>query len=401
MRILFLHPKSFSQFSHLAKALAQDDTNQVVFGTQRTAGKLPKVSKAIYSAVKTVGPKTHYYLHNLERDVHEGQAVYHLCTRLKSEGFVPDVVYGHSGWGSTLYIKDVFPQAKLLCYWEWFHHAHGSNFDFDPSDPLTSDDETRIRTKNASMLISLVSCDRGLSPTYYQYQQFPREFHSKITVRHDGIDTEFFKPKPGAKLVLPRIDLDLSEVEELITYVARGMEPYRGFPQFMEAVGILQQRRPRCHVVVVGDNRIVYGKPLPDGKTYKELMLEKVPLDLERVHFTGFLPYSEYLKVLQASSVHIYLTYPFVLSWSMLESMATGCLVVGSNTAPVIEVIENGVNGLLVDFFSPEDIADRVEEALDNRDKMAGIRENARETILQRYDLAKLLPQHIQWIRED
>ncbi|OLT62939.1 glycosyltransferase [Moorena bouillonii] len=401
MRILFLHPSTFAQFSHLAKALAHDDTNQVVFGTHRRAGKLPKVSKAIYSPVKTVHGQTDYYLYHFETEVHEGQAVYHLCTRLKSEGFVPDVVYGHSGWGSTLYIKDVFPQAKLLCYCEWFYHAHGSNFDFDPSDPLTSDDETQIRTKNAPKLLSLVSCDRGLSPTYYQHQQFPREFHNKITVRHDGIDTEFFKPKPGAKLVLPRIDLDLSEVDELITYVGRGMEPYRGFPQFMAAVGILQQRRPRCHVVVVGENRVVYSKPLPDGKTYKELMLDKVPLDLDRVHFTGFLPYSEYLKVLQASSVHIYLTYPFVLSWSMLESMATGCLVVGSNTAPVIEVIENRVNGLLVDFFSPEDIADRVEEALDNRDKMARIRENARETILQRYDLAKLLPQHIQWIRED
>ncbi|NEO47386.1 MAG: glycosyltransferase [Moorea sp. SIO4A3] len=401
MRILFLHPSSFSQFYHLAKALAQDDTNQVVFGTQHTPGKLPKVSKAIYSPMKTVKPKTHYYLHDFNKHIHEGQAVYHLCTRLKSEGFVPDVVYGHSGWGSTLYIKDVFPQVKLLCYSEWFYHAHGSNFDFEPSDTVTYDDETRIRTKNASMLMSLVSCDRGLSPTYYQHQQFPREFHSKITVRHDGIDTEFFKPKPGAKLVLPRIDLDLSEVEELVTYVARGMEPMRGFPQFMEAVGILQQRRPRCHVVVVGDNRVAYGKKLPDGKTYKELMLEKVPLDLERVHFTGFLTYSEYLKVLQASSVHIYLTYPFVLSWSMLESMATGCLLVASNTAPVIEVIQNRVNGLLVDFFSPEDIADRVEEALDNRDQMAGIRENARETILQRYDLATLLPQHIQWIQED
>lgn len=401
MRILFLHPNTFAQFSHLAKALAQDDTNQVVFGTQRIPGKLPKVSKAIYEAVKTVNAKSHYYLHDLETHIHEGQAVYHLCTRLKSEGFVPDVVYGHSGWGSTLYIKDVFPQAKLLCYSEWFYHARGSNFDFDPSKPVTYDDITRIRTKNASMLMSLISCDRGLSPTHYQHQRFPPEFHSKITVRHDGIDTEFFKPKPGAKLVLPRIDLDLSEVEELVTYVARGMEPMRGFPQFMAAVGILQQRRPRCHVVVVGDNRVAYGKLLPDGKTYKEFMLEKVPLDLDRVHFTGFLPYSEYLKVLQASSVHIYLTYPFVLSWSMLESMATGCLVVASNTAPVIEVIENRVNGLLVDFFSPKDIADRVEEALDNRDQMAGIRENARETILQRYDLATLLPQHIQWIQED
>ena len=176
------------------------------------------------------------------------------------------------------------------------------------------------------------------------------------------------------------------------------MEPYRGFPQFIEAVSLLQKKRPQCHVVIVGKNRVAYGKALPDGKTYKEAMLEKFPLDMSRVHFTDLLPYDEYLQVLKASSVHIYLTRPFVLSWSMLEALSTGCLIVASDTAPVTEVIEDGVNGLLVDFFNPQQVCDRTCEALDNPDKMAEIRTKARETIVANYDLAKLLPEHLEWV---
>ncbi|MEC4984440.1 MAG: glycosyltransferase family 4 protein [Oscillatoria sp. PMC 1068.18] len=398
MRILFLHPNFPGQFRHLATTMAQDSRHQVVFGTKRKEGSIKGVYKALYNPSREARPETHHYVRNLENAVLQGQAVYRIADKLKSIGFIPDLVYGHSGWGPTLFIKDIFPQAKLLCYFEWFYHAYGSDADFDPSDPLAADDEAKIRIKNAPILIDLYSCDRGLSPTYWQQQQFPSEYHSKITVRHDGVDTEYFQPLPGAKLVLPRINLDLSEVTEIVTYVARGMEPYRGFPQFIETVGLLLERRPQTHVVIVGENRVAYGKQLPEGKTYKEFMLEKVSLDLERVHFTGLLPYAEYLKVLQASSVHVYLTRPFVLSWSLLEALSTGCVVVASGTPPVKEVIKDGENGFLVDFFSPEEISDRVAEILDNPSKMTEIKQEARETIQQRYDLAKLLPQHLEWL---
>ncbi|MBW4562279.1 MAG: glycosyltransferase [Mojavia pulchra JT2-VF2] len=401
MRILFLHPNFPAQFRHVAAALAKDRHNQVFFGTTRQDGKLPGVNRVVYSPKREARPETHHYVRPLENAVLQGQGVYRLAEQLKARGFVPDVVYGHSGWGPTLFIKDIFPQAKLLCYFEWFYHAHGSDADFDPSDRLTADDEARIRIKNAPILQDLYSCDRGLSPTYWQRQQFPLEYHNKITVLHDGVDTNFFCPKPGAKLVLPSINLDLSHVEELVTYATRGMEPYRGFPQFIEAVALLQQKRPNCHVVIVGENRVAYGKKLPDGKTYKEVMLEKYDLDLSRVHFTGWLPYTEYLQVLQASSAHVYLTRPFVISWSLMESLATGCLVVGSRTPPVMEVIQDGVNGLLADFFSPQEICDRIIEALNHPDKMAAIRAKARQTVLERYDLAQLLPQHLQWIQQE
>ena len=398
MRILFLHPNFPAQFRHLAAALGQEKGHQVVFGTKRKEGEIPGVHKALYEVSRNAHPETHHYVKTLENAVLQGQAVYRLAESLKSEGFIPDIVYGHSGWGPTLLMKDAFPQAKLLCYFEWFYNARGSDADFDPTDPLSADDIARIRLKNAPILTDLYSCDRGLSPTLWQKQQFPQEYHDKITVLHDGINTEFFRPEPGKKLVIPRIELDLSKVDEIVTYVARGMEPYRGFPQLIETIAILQERRPNCHFVIVGENRVAYGKNLPDGKNYKDVMLEKFPLDLSRVHFTGYLAYTEYLEVLKASSVHIYLTRPFVLSWSMLEALSTGCLIVGSNTAPVRELIQDGVNGLLVDFFSVNEIADRVEEVLNHPDRMAQLRVKARETILKNYDLAKLLPQHLKWI---
>lgn len=364
-------------------------------------GRIPKVQKVLYHKTRSVSSRTHHYLHGLENAVLQGQAVYRLAQTLKKQGFVPDVVYGHSGWGPTLFVKDIFPQAKLHCYFEWFYRAHGSDADFDPNQPLNVDAEARIRLKNTPILLDLANCDYALSPTYWQRQQFPVEYHNKIEVLHDGIDTSYFCPKPGAKLVLPSIGLDLSHVDELVTYTTRGMEPYRGFPQMMEAVALIQQQRPNCHVVIAGDDRVAYGKTLPDGKTYKQAMLEKLPLDLSRLHFTGKLPYNQYLQILQASSVHIYLTYPFVLSWSMLEAMSAGCLVIGSRTPPIEEVIQDGKNGLLVDFFAPEQIAEQVNEVFNRPDRFLSIRTSARETISKHYALKKLLPQHIQWLQQE
>ncbi|MCC0176262.1 glycosyltransferase family 4 protein [Waterburya agarophytonicola K14] len=400
MKILFLHPNFPAQFRHLATVLGQDKQNTVIFATNRREGNISGVTKVIYEKSREVRPETHHYVRPLENAVLEAQGVYRVAQSLKDQGFYPDIVYGHSGWGPTLFMKDIFPKATLLCYFEWFYKAYGSDASFDPNDPINADDEARIRIKNAPILLDLATCDRGLSPTAWQRSQFPPEFHDKIKVHHDGIDTTYFKPLPHAKLFIPRINLDLSGVEEIVTYVARGMEPYRGFPQLIEAIALLQQKRPQCHFVIVGKNRVAYGKSLPDGKTYKEAMLEKFPLDMSRVHFTDLLPYDEYLQVLQASSAHIYLTRPFVLSWSMLEALSTGCLIVASDTAPVTEVIEDNVNGLLVNFFNPQQVCDRVIEALDNPEKMASIRTKAREIILEKYDLAKLLPQHLQWVKD-
>lgn len=401
MKILFLHSNFPAQFRHLAINLAKNADNRIVFGTTRKEGQIPGVYKLIYKPSREPKRETHHYIKPLESAVLHGQAVYRELNKLKKDGFYPEIVYGHSGWGPTMFIKDVFPRSKLLCYFEWFYNADGSDVGFDPCEPLTPDDKLRIRIKNAPILTDLYSCDAGLCPTFWQKNQFPQEYHNKLKVFHDGIDTDYFSPRKDEKLILPSIDLNLSEAKEIVTYVSRGMEPYRGFPQFMESVSLLQKNRKNCHVIIVGEDRVAYGRSLPDGKSYKQLMLDKFDFDLSRLHFTGRLPYPQYLQVLRASSAHVYLTRPFVLSWSMLEAMSTGCLVIASNTPPVTEVIENGVNGILVDFFSPQDIVKKIEFSLDNPDQMKTMRFHARKTILEKYNLKYLLPKHLEWIRSN
>ncbi len=398
MRVLFLHMNFPAQYRYVARALSQNPEHQVVFGTNNNETTLEGITKALFGASREVNPNTHHYVKTLETAVLNGQGAFRMADQLKKQGFIPEVICGHSGWGPTLFMKDAFPQAKLLCFYEWYYHAFGSDADFDPEDPLEADSVAKIRIKNSPILLDLAACDWGLAPTHWQKAQFPNDFHNKMTVLHDGVDTDFFKPEMKANLVLP--NLDLSGVDEIVTYVGRGMEPYRGFPQFIESLAYVLERRPNCHVVIVASERVCYGKTLPEGKTYKQAMLEKVKLDLSRVHFVGTLPYGEYVKVLKASSVHVYLTRPFVLSWSMLEAMATGCLVVGSNTAPVAEVIRDGENGLLCDFFSPKQIADRIDEVLNHPTLMADLRKNARQTVLENYSLHRLLPKHIQLIED-
>lgn len=400
MNFLFLHPNFPAQYRHIITALGADPQNQVVFGTknERREWVIPGVRKVLFNPSREPRLETHHYVRSLESAVIYGQAVFRMAEQLKSEGFVPDVICGHSGWGPTLFVKEAFPGVPVLCYFEWFYHSHGSDADFDPAEPLSIDDMAKIRVKNTPILIDLYSCDWGVSPTDWQRSQFPPEFQKKLSVLHDGIDTSYFQPNPGAKLVLP--DLDLSGVSELITYVARGMEPYRGFPEFIEAIAYVQERRPNCHVVIVGSDRVCYGRSLPNNMTYKQFMLEKIPLDLSRVHFVGPLPYGQYLKVIQASDVHVYLSRPFVLSWSFTEALSTGCLVLGSDTGPVREVIKDGENGLLVDFFAPKQMADRIDEILDHPNKMADLRVKARQTILDGYDLTSLLPKHLELIKQ-
>jgi glycosyltransferase involved in cell wall biosynthesis len=397
MRILFIHNNFPAQYRHIILALSEQANHQLGFITQSQGQELPGIAKLIYEPSRQPSENIHRYLHQFEKAVLNGQAVFRVLQQLKTRGFVPDVVCAHTGWGGGMFVKDIYPDTQLLLYCEWFTRSFGAEFNFDPAFPTSVDDTLNYRVSNAAMLVDLEACDGCIAPTEWQKSRFPDAYHPHINVLHDGIDTEYFRPQPGAKLALP--NLDLTGAAEIVTYVARGMDSYRGFPQFIEAIALVLRRRPQCHVVVVGEDRVAYGPPPPGGKSYKDAMLAKVPLDLSRVHFTGGLQYRHYLNVLQASSVHVYLTRPFVLSWSLLESMATGCLLVASNTAPVREAIEHGVNGLLVDFFDIHAIADRLEEALDKQERLAPLREAARQTIVGRYALAALLPRHLALLR--
>ena len=402
MKILFVHQNFPGQYRHIAAALARTPGWEVVgigeLDNVKKHPKLPGVNVVGYPAPAPASARTHHYVRPLEGAVRRGQTVVRACRELAKRGFVPDVIYAHPGWGEALFLRDIFPKARLTLYCEFYYHARGADVGFDPEYPATFDDTLRVRLKNAASLMSLEAMDAGLSPTRWQHGLFPRMFRNRIEVIHEGVDTDFVKPDGDAELRLPGTEIKLTARDEVVTYIARNLEPYRGFHIFMRAIPEIQRLRPQAHILIVGDDDVSYGKPLPDGQTYRQKMIEELgaKIDMSRCHFLGTLPYASLLRLYQISSVHVYLTYPFVLSWSMLEAMAAGCVVVASRTAPVTEVIEDHKNGLLVDFFNAREIAERVAEALERRAELAGIRRQARRTVVARYDLNRVcLPAHL------
>jgi glycosyltransferase involved in cell wall biosynthesis len=392
MRILFLHQNFPGQFTHIASYLASMPGNQVLSISQPQAKGVPGVTNFTYQPARQITKNIHHYIAGLESAVLNGQATTKVMEALKQKGFRPDVVIGHAGWGETMYVKDVFPSAKLINYFEFFYHAKGADTDFDPEFPNTIDDVLRIRTKNSINLLNLEASDAGISPTLWQKSLYPSEFQPKISVIHEGVNAEFAKPNPKAVLTLPN-GQKLSAKDKVVTYVARNLEPYRGFHVFMRALEDICQRQPDCHVLIVGGDDVSYGRKPEGGLSYREKLLQEVRFDKNHVHFLGKLPYADFMTMLQISSAHVYLTVPFVLSWSMLEAMAVGCVVIGSNTAPVTEVID-GKNGLLVDFFSPSEIAAKVDEVLSNPKKYVSMRKKAREYVVNNYNVQKSILQY-------
>lgn len=389
MNILFVHQNFPGQYLHVARHLGATPGNRVVFITQRKDATLPGVRTIVYKPQRSVTRHLHHYLHDTEAGVLNAQAAARIALELKQSGFVPDLMVGHNGWGEIWYLKDVFPTSPLLGYFEFFYRFEGADVGFDPDEPRIFDTAPRIRTKNLGNLIGLDAVDAGQCATQWQKSLYPQRYHLLLHVVHEGIDTERVTPDARARLPLPEAGIELAAGDEVVTYVARNLEPHRGFPVFMRSLPTVLARRPKARVVIVGGDETSYGPGPGDGKTYREKLLAELngTLDLNRVHFLGKVPYSTFLKLLQVSRVHVYLTYPFVLSWSMLEAMATGCLVVGSRTAPVEEVIQHGENGLLVDFFKPAEIADRVVEALEDPRAFADVRLRARQTVVENYDL--------------
>lgn len=338
---------------------------------------------------------------DIETKVLRGEACAKAAERLKAAGFVPDVICAHPGWGEPLFLREVWPEVRQLHYVEFFYSSTGADVGFDPEFGLPDFSmRSRVRLKNANNLLNLNVMDYGLSPTFWQRSTVPEKYREAITVIHDGVDTDVVRPDLSAKFLWCSKDgceLEVCAGDQVLTFVNRNLEPSRGYHIFMRSLPELLFRHPKLQVLIVGGDDVSYGER-PKLGSYKERFLAEVEerIDPKRVHFLGRIPYVKYLNLLQVSMAHVYLTYPFVLSWSMLEAMSAGCVVIASRTPPVEEVIVDGKNGFLVEFGSPIEIADAVSRVIAQPRCIESIRKQARNTILLNYDLrTHCLPKQI------
>lgn len=389
MKILIVHQNFPGQFKHLVPELLKDPQNQVLAFTMNDfAGSHANLRTIKYQAAKGTAKDVHPWVAETETKVIRGEAAFRAALKLKAEGYAPDLILAHPGWGESLFLKEVWPQTKLVIYCEFHYASEGSDVGFDPEFPPSDPgDACRIRMKNVNNFLHFDIADAGISPTMWQKSTFPESFRSKIHVVHDGIDTEIVKPNPGISLQLGNIKLTRND--EIITFVNRNMEPYRGYHSFMRALPNILKARPNARVLMVGGDGVSYGAKPPTGQSWKQIFLDEVKdsLDTSRVHFLGNIDYKYFIPLLQLSRVHVYLTYPFVLSWSLLEAMACGCAIVASDTAPLKEAIKDGQTGILTDFFSPEDIASQTIRLLENQSLRETLGQHARDFAVEHYDL--------------
>jgi glycosyltransferase involved in cell wall biosynthesis/DNA-binding CsgD family transcriptional regulator len=383
MRVLVIHQNFPGQFGHLVRAWARRPGWEVRALGTATAPGLPGFDGLLrYRLARSGRPDQHPYLRQMEAATLHGQATARAMLQLRKEGFTPDVILAHPGWGETLYAKDVFPDARLIHFCEWYYQADGADLGFDPEFPLSFDDRARIRTWNALHTLNLTNCDAAVTPTRWQRSRHPEVLQHKITVQHEGIATHLLGPDAKASVTTPS-GVTLRAGDPVVTYVARNLEPYRGFHIFMRALERIQKENPRCHALIVGGDGVSYGRRPEAAPNWREQMLREVKLDPVRTHFLGRVSREQYLRVLQVSAAHVYLTYPFVLSWSLLEAMACAVSIVASNTAPVRETIAHGGEGRLVDFFDPQAIVGAVTNMLADMPAFGTQRERARHRAQQ------------------
>lgn len=372
----------------------------VVAFTMKPCPEVVGLKVVWYEAARGTSKEVHSWVAEIETKVIRGDAAFRATLKLKEEGFIPDVILAHPGWGESLFLKQVWPASKLIIYGEFHYSSAGGDVGFDPEFALNDPgDACRVQMKNVNNFLHFDLADAGVSPTEWQKSTFPEPFRSKIEVIHDGIDTNTIIPNKGVWLQMgPH---RLTRDDEIITFVNRNLEPYRGYHTFMRALPSIFEQRPKARVLIVGGDAVSYGAKPPEGQNWKQIFLDEVKdrLDMSRVHFLGHVEYKYFILLLQLSTVHVYLTYPFVLSWSLLEAMTCGCAIVASDTAPVREAIHNEDTGLLIDFFKPEELATKVIGLLENPVKRNKLGERARAFAIANYDLKSVsLPRMLELI---
>ena len=417
MNILFVHQNFPGQFKHLAPALAQLGHRVIALTMQKSEQTRWKgVELFPYAVSQGSTPGVHPWVTDFETKIIRAEGAFRACVQLKEQGFTPDAIIAHPGWGESLFLKEVWPQAKLGIFCEFYYLSEGADTGFDPEFPVedVAGNNCRLRLKNLNNHMHFDFADAAIAPTAWQASSFPEPFRSKITVVHDGIDTDVIRPNPQVQLNLRRngsdVPLTLTRDDEVITFVNRNLEPMRGCHIFLRSLPGLLKIRPKARVIIVGGDGVSYGaKPSLEkngASTWKEVFVNEVrgqisDADWARVHFVGHVPYAHFISLLQLSTVHVYWTYPFVLSWSLIEAMSAGAAIVASDTAPLREVISDGENGVLVDFFSVDGLVQSVCSLLDNPQARARLGEAARSTAKAKYDLKnECLPKQLAWVEQ-
>ncbi len=403
MKLLFVHQNMPGQYREMIQWLAAQGGHELVFLTQRKdPPNIPGVTTIRYRP-HHVPAKDAYGLSKVwEEATGAGFGAAMAARRLeREEGFKPDIVLGHTGWGELLFFKQIWPDVPILGFFECFYLTEGGPVGFDPQDQVTDHTPFLLHARNAVPFANIQIVDQGTTPTLWQRDTFPASFHDRMYVCHDGIRTDQLLHNRKAKLGLGRLGRDLTRDDEIFTYIARNMEHTRGFHIFMRALPEIQKHRPNARVLILGGNDASYGKKSGHHGGLRGEMEEEVGhlIDWDRVHFLGHVPYSRFCDVINLSRCHIYLTMPFVLSWSLLEAMSMQATVVASDVPPVREAVTHGETGLLVDFFDHKALADQVIDVLANPRAHAHLGPAARASVVDRYDfLTRCLPEHIRQI---
>lgn len=403
MNLLFVHQNFPGQFVHIINYLASSGGHSIVgLGINPLKTTVPKnVNYIRYQPKQSSSALIHPFVIDIETKCIRGDACAEAALKLKKKGFKPDIIYAHPGWGESLFLKDIWPEVPLLNYQEIYYQSHGLDHGFDAEFENKSSwkDEGMIRMKKLFLHACLDAGDWNITPTQFQKNSFPTMWHNKFSVIHDGISIDINRANIS-KCVSINGQV-YRPGEQIITYINRALEPHRGIHTLSRAIPKILTDNPNARIIIVGDsNQAGYG-PKPKTGTWKDHFFKEIEdsYEKERVNFAGIISRSELSSMLQISAAHIYLTYPFVLSWSMLEAMSHGCIVIASSTEPVTEVIYNGKNGLLVDFFDANQLAETIKYVLNTKSLSAQIRKNAMQTILDKYNLNHCLKKQLELIK--
>ncbi|MCE2565575.1 glycosyltransferase [Komagataeibacter sp. FNDCF1] len=388
MKYLFVHQNFPAQFVHLLRDLRARGGNEIVFISESGHGRMEGVRRVLYRMpppARVDGPAP---VAELARGMQRAAEVARAARTLRGLGYVPDIIIGHHGWGEMLDLADVYPGVPMLGYYEFFYHPTGLDVGFDPEFASQADVAPLVRARNTLNLLALAGPGWGHTPTCFQRDTYPDWARMRMTCLPEGVDLVRCAPDPQARRRIFTLgDITIRPGEKLVTYVARDLEPYRGFHVFMRALPRILAGRPDARVVMVGGDGVSYGGRAPGGGTWRQHMLAELGslIDPARVHFAGRVEYDGFRRLLQRSDAHVYLTYPFVVSWSLREAMACGCAIVGSRTPPVEEFLHDGTTARLVPFLEPRRIADGVLELLEDgrlaRRLRAGVRGQAERTL--------------------